>query len=176
MTDLGHDIIWTPPYTPETQPIETFWGEGNGYARRNYRAGQTMRETVNHIRDWWYRNEFLSTDGHDGLTYRRGNFGMLKKAADCAKHIEHSIMECDKRVVWCGGITGTMRGGVTILPGYSADTAVPIDAIIDLTRADENNPNESDNGVSDLVANGEEAGEDHAVTELLDAPSGTVSL
>eukprot|EP00587_Corethron_hystrix_P015956 CAMPEP_0113321268 /NCGR_PEP_ID=MMETSP0010_2-20120614/14805_1 /TAXON_ID=216773 ORGANISM="Corethron hystrix, Strain 308" /NCGR_SAMPLE_ID=MMETSP0010_2 /ASSEMBLY_ACC=CAM_ASM_000155 /LENGTH=91 /DNA_ID=CAMNT_0000179337 /DNA_START=207 /DNA_END=482 /DNA_ORIENTATION=- /assembly_acc=CAM_ASM_000155 len=37
-----------------------------------------------------------------------------------------------------------MRGGVTIISGYSAETAVPIDCIIDLSRSDENNPNEPD--------------------------------
>mmetsp|Transcript_32287 Transcript_32287/g.74377 ORF Transcript_32287/g.74377 Transcript_32287/m.74377 type:complete len:139 (-) Transcript_32287:424-840(-) len=24
----GHEIIWTPPYVPELQPIELFWGVG----------------------------------------------------------------------------------------------------------------------------------------------------
>ena len=32
LVNNNHEIISTPPYIPETQPIETFWGEGKGYA------------------------------------------------------------------------------------------------------------------------------------------------
>ena len=113
---------------------------------------------------------------------------MIKKPAPCNKHIEHAIKECDKRVLWCPGIEGTMRGGVTILPGYSADTAVPIDAIIDLTRADLHNPNEADDGQVDLSIDSDEVeegvavdgdatgGEADAEIDLLSAPHGTASF
>ena len=59
--------------------------------------------------------------------------------------------------MWCAGIEGTILGGVTILPGYSADTAVPIDAIIDLTRADTHDPNqnEEDNEVRLVIESNE---------------------
>ena len=28
MNERGHCILWTPPYTPELQPIELFWAAG----------------------------------------------------------------------------------------------------------------------------------------------------
>ena len=35
--DLGHRILWTPPYAPKLQPIELFWAAGkNHVALRNY--------------------------------------------------------------------------------------------------------------------------------------------
>ena len=39
-----------------------------------------------------------------------------------------------------------MLGGITILPRYDADTAVLIDATIDLTQTDRYNPNEDGTG------------------------------
>ena len=52
-----------------------------------------------------------------------------------------------------------MLGGITILPWYIADTAVLIDAIIDLTQTDHHNPNEDDTGLAELPVDGKEINE-----------------
>ena len=124
-----------------------------------YVMDQSIKTLVQNVRDGWYGNEYPPPPGGMGPTLVRENCGMVKKPASCNKCIEHAIKECDKRVVWCLSIEGTMRGGVTILPGYFADTTVPIDAIIDLTRADLHNPNEADDGQVDLSIDSDEVEE-----------------
>jgi transposase len=32
----GHGIVWTPPFTPEVQPIELIWSQIKGEVARNY--------------------------------------------------------------------------------------------------------------------------------------------
>ena len=32
----GHQVIWTPPYCPELQPIELFWAAGKNYVVMQY--------------------------------------------------------------------------------------------------------------------------------------------
>ena len=54
----GHEILWTPPYVPELQPIELFWGVGKNYAGYSHYKGRTMRETVADLRDGWYGNVY----------------------------------------------------------------------------------------------------------------------
>ena len=81
LVDLGHEVIWTPPYTPEIQPIENFWGEGKGYAAMQYVTGQSMKTLVQNVRDGWYGNEYPPPPGGMGPTLVRGNCGMVKKPA-----------------------------------------------------------------------------------------------
>ena len=128
-----------------------FLGEGEGYAAQNYKTDQTMQETIQNLRDGWYGNIIAPIPGVEAPAITWGNFGVVWSPAKCAKHIEHSIKEYNKRILWCGGIGETMLGGVTILPWYIADTAVLIDAIIDLIQTDHHNPNEDDTGQTESV-------------------------
>ena len=52
------------------------------------------------------------------------------------------------------------------MPGYSADTAVPIDAIIDLTSADLHNPNNTDDAQVGLIVESGEVEEELIVTSV----------
>ena len=38
--DRGHEVLWTPPYCPDLQPIELFWAAGRNHAA----CGCTLRE------------------------------------------------------------------------------------------------------------------------------------
>ena len=118
-----------------------------------------MRETILNLRDGWYGNIIAPTPGVEAPAIIRGNFDVVWSPTNYAKHIEHPIKECNKRILWCGGIKGTMLGGVTILPWYIADTAVLIDAIIDPTQTDHHNPNEDDTGQAKLPFDGNEIDE-----------------
>jgi hypothetical protein len=33
LNERGHRILWTPPYSPDLQPIELFWAAGKNHAR-----------------------------------------------------------------------------------------------------------------------------------------------
>ena len=77
LTNHGHKDIWTPPYIPETQPIETFLVERKGYAAQNYIAGQPMRETIINLRDGWYGNIIAPTPGVEAPAIIRGSFSVV---------------------------------------------------------------------------------------------------
>src|ERR1700722_284090 len=38
----GHTLVYTPPYTPTTQPIETVWGYVKNYVATKYENGRKM--------------------------------------------------------------------------------------------------------------------------------------
>ena len=46
LTSNGHTWLWTPPYCPWLQPIETFWAHGKNHAAAKNRNGRTMRECM----------------------------------------------------------------------------------------------------------------------------------
>ena len=146
LASFGHDILWTPPYVPELQPIELFWGAGKNYAGYAHYTGRTMRETVADLRDGWYSNVHwpaptLDPDGNElensAAAVIRKNESICHLAVNCNALIEVAIKEADKRIGWCAGIEGSVYGGVTVTPGYNADAAIPIDLVFDTTIGDE---------------------------------------
>ena len=58
MKAKGHNILWTPPYCPDLQPIETFWAVGKNHVADKYYDGRSMIETVADLREGWYGNHF----------------------------------------------------------------------------------------------------------------------
>jgi DDE superfamily endonuclease len=40
----GHKIVWTPPYSPDLQPIELFWTAGKNHVANNHKFGRKMKE------------------------------------------------------------------------------------------------------------------------------------
>ena len=42
----GYDVLWTPPYTPDLQPIEIYWAIGKNRVAANYSTGRTMKESA----------------------------------------------------------------------------------------------------------------------------------
>jgi transposase len=67
--DKGFKVIWTPPYCPGLQPIELFWAAGKNHAALYYFLGRTMKETVSHLREGWYGNEWDLPIGHSRWKY-----------------------------------------------------------------------------------------------------------
>ena len=42
----GFDVLWTPLYTPDLQPIEVYWAIGKNRVVAKYQSGHSMKETV----------------------------------------------------------------------------------------------------------------------------------
>jgi hypothetical protein len=53
----GHNVLWTPPYCAELQPIELFGAAGKNHATLMYFFTRTMKETVSRVREGKYGNE-----------------------------------------------------------------------------------------------------------------------
>ena len=43
LKEAGHTWLWTPPYCPWLQPIETFWAHGKNHAASKNRNGAHSR-------------------------------------------------------------------------------------------------------------------------------------
>src|ERR1700722_15664345 len=61
----GHTLVYTPPYTPTTQPIETVWGYVKNYVARKYENGRNMETLREQTLDGMYGNP---SDNHEGVT------------------------------------------------------------------------------------------------------------
>jgi hypothetical protein len=60
--DRGHQMLWTPPYCLDLQPIELFWAAAKNHAAWMHFEGQKMKDTVSHLQAGWYDNGHLHTD------------------------------------------------------------------------------------------------------------------
>ena len=52
--DLGHVILWTPPYCPKLQPIKLFWAGGKNCVALKHVYKTTMRDVIKELREGWY--------------------------------------------------------------------------------------------------------------------------
>jgi transposase len=126
--DKGFKVIWTPPYCPDLQPIELFWAAGKNHSALYYFLGRTMKETVSHLREGWYGNEWDLPIGHSHRKY----------PVNCCKLFLTSLeYAATKFVPLCKVISGTI-GNLVVDGTYQEDpVAFPIDAlVIDLTKED----------------------------------------
>ena len=114
-------------------------------------CGTNMVDVVRNLCDGWCGNIIRPPPGNLCQSFIRGKCDMIKMPTSCNAHILHSIKECEKIIWWCAGIEGTIFGGVAIFHGCSADRAVPIDTIINLTRDHGPNYHEEDNEVELIV-------------------------
>ena len=132
-----HIILWTPPYSPDLQPIELFWAAGKNHAAAMTFAGIKMRETIDHLREGWYGNHHCQ---HDVNGFVDGDYERRKKdPVDCAKLFRKVVrMINEKFIPMCVGISGTL-GELTVDHDHIAErTGVPVDILIaDLIRNDE---------------------------------------
>jgi hypothetical protein len=85
----GHLILWTPPYTPEFQPIENYWSIGLGPSALYNCILSTMKTVVITLCDGWYGNAHLFLEHEDKVDYT------------C------NIL-CLEKIQVCSGINGTM--------------------------------------------------------------------
>ena len=47
----GHVLLYTPPYFPQLQPIESLWGIVKGVVRKQYTLGRSWQTTLQQIKD-----------------------------------------------------------------------------------------------------------------------------
>ena len=137
LTDRGHSVLWTPPYSPDLQPIELFWAAGKNHAAAMSFAGIKMKQTMKHVRDGWYGNvsEF-DPDGVSILNQEPNHHHQLKQPVDCMKLFRKMVsMSNEKFIPMCEGITGTI-GQLTIDSNHIPIRAgVPIDILMaDMAR------------------------------------------
>lgn len=50
----GFGLLFTPPYSPEFQPIEKFWRDSKGFAAREWRISRTPAQAAGDLLDFWY--------------------------------------------------------------------------------------------------------------------------
>ena len=122
LKDEGYDVIWTPPYTPDLQPIETYWAIGKNCVAENYYSGQTMKTTVEQLREAWYGNETLA------------NKAILRSVqpANCDGITKKAIAIANKRFVpLCPMIKGEL-GALETDPNINrgSTAAFPIDLVV----------------------------------------------
>jgi transposase len=116
--DKGFKVIWTPPYCPGLQPIELFWAAGKNHAALYYFLGRTMKETVSHLREGWYGNEWNLPIGHSRRKYPVNSYKLFLMSLEYA---------ATKFVPLCEGISGTI-GNLIVDGTYQEDpVAFPID-------------------------------------------------
>jgi hypothetical protein len=149
MKERGHICLWLPPYCPELQPIELFWGAGKNYAADHYWNGRTMKETVQLVREGWHGNSSLWGESPDTADYFKDDEmdRLRRKCAgvDCAKLVATSIKYAnDKFIKIAGGLDGTIDN-LIIEEGYVCDTVdMPIDMVINLHEADDSDSDSED--------------------------------
>lgn len=132
LSDRGHTVMWTPPYTPDLQPIELFWAAGKNHAAYMSYAGITMKEVVQHLREGWYGN--LTQMEREDLPQHKYD-SLIKKPADCSALFRHAIDCANKRFVpMCAGISGEI-GSLVIDKNHIANKeGLPIDMfVLDIT-------------------------------------------
>ena len=97
----GHEVLWTPPYCPDLQPIELFWAAGKRRVADEFENGRKMRETVADLRDGWYGNAH-KLSAEDAL-----DPDILVKPSDCGLLAEHAVkMANDRFIAMCPGLSG----------------------------------------------------------------------
>jgi hypothetical protein len=62
---LGWQLIFTPPYTPETQPIEKIWAFVKNYVAKNYNPNNNTDKLIKDIKRGFYGNP---KKNHPGVT------------------------------------------------------------------------------------------------------------
>jgi hypothetical protein len=129
LKDKGHSILWTPPYSPDLQPIELFWAAGKNHARMFARNGITMRETVKYVREGWYGNEESWDKNNDEI--RSDYCNVRKQATDCNALFQHTINQANTTFIpICSGISGVM-GELIINETHKANKeGLPVDMLI----------------------------------------------
>jgi hypothetical protein len=101
LRESGHEILWTPPYCPDLQPIELFLAAGKRRVADEFENGRKMRETVADLRDGWYGN------AHRLSMEDAADPDILVKPSDCGLLAEHAVkMANDRFIAMCPGLSG----------------------------------------------------------------------
>ena len=132
----GHEVVWTPPYCPDLQPIELFWAAGKNHVALNSKFGITIKEVIGLLREGWY--------GKTDEENNKVDDEFKKRAVRCDCLFNHTIkMANDKFIPICDGIKGKI-GSLWIDPDYVPNyDGLPLDMLIaglgDPYDSDDNN-------------------------------------
>jgi DDE superfamily endonuclease len=124
-----HEILWTPPYTPEMQPIELWWGAAKNYVRYLSTNKSTMKETVENVREGWYGNAIQWDRGT--YKYKDDYRRQRKEAVDCSRLFKHVIkITNNKYIPICEGITGKLGSLIIDEEHVPNREGIPVDMLI----------------------------------------------
>jgi hypothetical protein len=136
LRERGHQILWTPPYTPEFQPIENYWSIGKGHAALYNCNLSTMKTVVTALRDGWYGNAHLFREHEEKVDYTCNilclddSYIELKETVNCWKLFEKSIKMCNEKIQVCLGIHGSMGNIVEDDDYVPNNEGLPINMVI----------------------------------------------
>jgi hypothetical protein len=141
LQNSGHSILWTPPHTPDLQPIELFWAAGKKHAASMAFSGNKIKETINHLREGWYSNHQLFNESNKDAIIMSNYHIQSKQPVKCCKLYSKAIKMANKKFIpMCNGITGTIGSLVVDTTHVPVGSGIPIDMlIVDLTKNQENN-------------------------------------
>ena len=127
MNSLGHHILWTPPYCPHLQPIELFWAAGKNHAASMAKSDTKMYDTVEHLRDGWYGNDYRFADVNNPPPY----YVIPKARVDCKLLFDHCVNNINTIATpVCPGIEGKI-GALIVDPDHVRDNDdLPIDIFL----------------------------------------------
>jgi transposase len=129
LKDRQHSILWTPPYSPDLQPIELFWAAGKNHSRNFSSSKTTMRETVFNVREGWYGNCVKWDSNETSLLtdYRR----QRKEAVSCHRLFKHVVAMADSKFLpLCEGISGKIGQLIVDNEYRPIKTDLPIDLLM----------------------------------------------
>lgn len=124
----NHEILWTPPYCPDLQPIEQFWAGGKNHVAAKFENDRSMKQTVADLREGWYGNRHMLSEEEAADPMN------VIKPVDCEALVRHSIKMANTRFIpMCPGLSGTI-GNLVVTPhdfDLPADQAnYPIDMVV----------------------------------------------
>jgi transposase len=123
LKENGFEVLWTPPYCPDLQPIELFWAAGKNHVGLLFEGKRTMKETVRQLREGCYGSfEAIQEDGEK----------RKKTAVNCNKLFMTSIKKANEIFIpMCQGSLRGEIGNLWIDPDYKVPTVdIPIDTLL----------------------------------------------
>eukprot|EP01029_Cantina_marsupialis_P017919 TRINITY_DN404_c1_g1_i2.p1 TRINITY_DN404_c1_g1~~TRINITY_DN404_c1_g1_i2.p1 ORF type:complete len:426 (+),score=102.57 TRINITY_DN404_c1_g1_i2:161-1438(+) len=100
-TGVKHELIFTPPFCPQYQPIELVWAQVKNFVASTNFPGRTKMQLFTDICTAFYggtmkiHNHTLSTDGVTPL--------------NCQNYIRHMLYECNKSIALDAHLSGTIH-------------------------------------------------------------------
>lgn len=126
----GYELIYTPPYLPDVQPIEKAWAFVKNHVAVRYKNRRTMDELLAQVREGLYG------DGkdHTGLTAERAE-----------SIVRHSLHCCGAMIVEDKALIGDIMTVKTSVVVSAPDSEKDTDAEMNsLDEEDESDVEESD--------------------------------
>lgn len=122
------DLLYTPPYCPEFQPMELFWAHAKGYVASMWEGrGRNMPETVNLLRFGFYGK-------------KRADGTWEAAPPDCGKLVRHSMDCAEKAVERDAVLKGTLADLQNVPAQYKVSKEAGLDELedeeMDLCEAD----------------------------------------